>query len=186
MERDLEDMILINEYVILFGRCEEWSPCHMVDSDSCATDIMRTLHSCDFSIRRALQSYELWTLLVLYRIAKTLGSRSIWHWPHIFVSSHCLIHVDPSDFVIWIIVISMVRWRPLWPICFRINWPISQIPECICAISHDATFRNRNVHMCAHFCNKMAHYGIFVWCIMEMGIFTSTVAMWINKAHERL
>ena len=28
--------------------------------------------------------------------------------------------------------------------------------------SHSATFCNRNVHMCAHFCYKMVHYGIFV------------------------
>ena len=46
------------------------------------------------------------------------------------------------------------------------NRPISQIPECICAISHNATFCNRNVHMCAHFCYRMVHCGIFVWCIM--------------------
>ena len=53
-------------------------------------------------------------------------------------------------------------WRcPLYP-----GWnnrPISQIPECICAISHNATFCNRNVHMCAHFCYKMVHCGIIVW-----------------------
>ena len=42
----------------------------------------------------------------------------------------------------------------------------SQIPECICAISHHATFCNRNVHRCAHFCYKMMHCGIFVWCIV--------------------
>ena len=46
------------------------------------------------------------------------------------------------------------------------NRPISQIPECICAISHNATFCDRNVHMCAHFCYKMLHCGIFVWCIV--------------------
>ena len=46
------------------------------------------------------------------------------------------------------------------------NRPISQIPKCICAISHNATFCNRNVHMCAHFCYKMVHCGIFVWCIL--------------------
>ena len=46
------------------------------------------------------------------------------------------------------------------------NRPISQIPECICAISHNATFCNRNVHMCAHFCYKMLHFWGSVWCIM--------------------
>ena len=29
-----------------------------------------------------------------------------------------------------------------------LNRPISQIPECTCAISHNATFCNRNVHVC--------------------------------------
>ena len=35
------------------------------------------------------------------------------------------------------------------------NRPISQIPECICAISHNATFCNRNVHI-----------SVTKWCIM--------------------
>ena len=48
----------------------------------------------------------------------------------------------------------------------ELNKTISQIPECICVISHNATFCNRNVHMCAHFCYKMVHCGIFVWCIL--------------------
>ena len=33
-------------------------------------------------------------------------------------------------------------------------------------ISHKAPFCNRNVHMCAHFCYKVVHCGIFVWCIV--------------------
>ena len=45
------------------------------------------------------------------------------------------------------------------------NRPISQIPECICAISHNTAFCNRNVHICVHFCCKTVHCGIFVWCI---------------------
>ena len=36
----------------------------------------------------------------------------------------------------------------------------SQIPQCTSPISHNAPFCNRNVHMCAHFCYKMMHYGI--------------------------
>ena len=40
-------------------------------------------------------------------------------------------------------------------------WPNSQIPQCISPISHNALFCNRNVHMCAHFCHKMVHCGIF-------------------------
>ena len=42
----------------------------------------------------------------------------------------------------------------------------SQIPQCICTVSHNATFCSRNVHRCAHFCYKMMHCGIFVWCIV--------------------
>ena len=32
--------------------------------------------------------------------------------------------------------------------------------------SHNAPFRNRNVHTRAHFCYKILHCGIFVWCIV--------------------
>ena len=39
------------------------------------------------------------------------------------------------------------------------NRPISQIPQCIRQISHNATFCNRNVHMSAHFCYKNALWG---------------------------
>ena len=46
------------------------------------------------------------------------------------------------------------------------NRPISQIPQCIWQISHNAPFWNRNVHTCAHFCYKMVHCGIWDWCIM--------------------
>ena len=46
------------------------------------------------------------------------------------------------------------------------NRPISQIPQCIRQISHNARPCNRNVHTCAHFCCKMVHRGIFVWCIV--------------------
>ena len=46
------------------------------------------------------------------------------------------------------------------------NRPISQIPECICAISHNAPIYNRNMHICAHFCYQMVHCGIFFCCIV--------------------
>ena len=39
------------------------------------------------------------------------------------------------------------------------------IPQCTSPISHNASFWNRNVHMCAHFCYKIMHCGIFVGCI---------------------
>ena len=46
------------------------------------------------------------------------------------------------------------------------NRPISQVPECIRQISHNASFCNRNVHTCAHFCYKMVHCVIWDWCIV--------------------
>ena len=49
---------------------------------------------------------------------------------------------------------------------FTGNRPISQIPQCIRQTSHNAPFCNRNVHMCAHFCQKMVHCGIWDRCIM--------------------
>ena len=46
------------------------------------------------------------------------------------------------------------------------NRPISQIPQCIRLISHNAPFCNRNVHTCAHCCNRIVHCGIWNWCIV--------------------
>ena len=46
------------------------------------------------------------------------------------------------------------------------NRPISQIPQCIRKISHNATFCNRNVHTCTHFCYQMLHCGIWHRCIL--------------------
>ena len=40
-----------------------------------------------------------------------------------------------------------------------VNRPISQIPQSIIIISHNAPVCNRNVHTCAHFCYKMIHCG---------------------------
>ena len=42
---------------------------------------------------------------------------------------------------------------------FALQRSISQIPQCIRRISHNAPFCNRNVHAYAHFCYKMVHYG---------------------------
>ena len=42
----------------------------------------------------------------------------------------------------------------------------SHVPQCTSLISHNAPFCNRNVHMCAHFCCKIVHCGMFIWCIM--------------------
>ena len=49
---------------------------------------------------------------------------------------------------------------------FRVNCTDAQIPENTSHISQNAPFCNRNVHMCAHFCYKMVHSGILVWCIV--------------------
>ena len=51
---------------------------------------------------------------------------------------------------------------------FPQNRPVSQIPQCTSPISHNAPFCNRNVHICAHFCYKMVHCVIFVWCIVGL------------------
>ena len=67
-----------------------------------------------------------------------------------------------------------------------INRPISQIPECICAISHNATFCNRNVHTCAHFCYKMVHCGIYVWCIVGFvrWVYCTHLKQWMQFTHQ--
>ena len=52
---------------------------------------------------------------------------------------------------LWVSDVSVLHNLP-------INRGISQIPQCIWQISHDAPFCNRNVHTCAHFCCK--------WCIV--------------------
>ena len=57
------------------------------------------------------------------------------------------------------------RQRP-WHWGTRVLAAISQIPQCIRQIYHNAPFCNRKVHTCAHFCYKMVHCGLFVWCIM--------------------
>ena len=54
--------------------------------------------------------------------------------------------------------------------CMRLtNRPISQIPQSIKQTSHSAPFCNRKVHICAHFCYKMVHCGIWNWCIVGFG-----------------
>ena len=40
--------------------------------------------------------------------------------------------------------------------------PVVQIPQCIIQILHNAPFSDKNVHLCAHFCYKIVHRGIFV------------------------
>ena len=52
--------------------------------------------------------------------------------------------------------------------------PISQIPQCIRQISHNAPFCNRNIS--AHFCFKMVYCGIFVECIV---VFVQQLYHWL-------
>ena len=60
---------------------------------------------------------------------------------------------------------------------FTENWakrlmrPISQIPQCIRQLSHNALFCNRNVKICAHFymCTFLLQNGdcgIWDWCVV--------------------
>ena len=58
------------------------------------------------------------------------------------------------------------------------NRPISQIPQCIRQISHNATFCNRNVHMRAHFCYKMLHCGIWHRCILGFVKWVYYIMQW--------
>ena len=63
-----------------------------------------------------------------------------------------------------------LQWGGILSPCVILMWrnrPISQVPQCTWQISHNATFCNRNVHTCAHFCYKMVHCGIWDWCIIR-------------------
>ena len=43
---------------------------------------------------------------------------------------------------------------------------ISKIQQCFRQIFHNAQLCNKNVHTYAHFCYKVAHCGIWDWCIL--------------------
>ena len=73
----------------------------------------------------------------------------------IFLQNTCNIH-PIAHLWGWDMGVSIVSW----------NRTLTQIPQCTSPISHNAPFCNRNVHMCAHFCYKTVHCGIFVWCIV--------------------
>ena len=73
---------------------------------------------------------------------------------------------------------------------------IFTIPQCSSPISHNASFCNRNVDMCARFCYKMVHCGIFVMhsgkcemCLLWRGIAHNMVKVKCRsffKAESRL
>ena len=66
------------------------------------------------------------------------------------------------------------HYTDLWRQYTTTNRPISQIPQCIRLISHNAPYFSRNVHMCTHFCHKMVYRGIWDWCIVGY----RTSALW--------
>ena len=45
-------------------------------------------------------------------------------------------------------------------------------------ISHNAPFCNKNVYMCAHFCYKMVHCGIWDTCIVVCTFLLQSGALW--------
>ena len=61
--------------------------------------------------------------------------------------------------------------RPQWVNTYS-NRLISQIPQCIRQISHNAPFRNT----CAHFCYEMVHCGMWHRCILG---FVRWVHLWL-------
>ena len=52
----------------------------------------------------------------------------------------------------------------------------SNIPQC--------TICNRNVHLCAHFCYKMVHCGIYAWCIVGFVRWVNTNGALLKDMHE--
>ena len=75
----------------------------------------------------------------------------------------------------------------------KLQWnrirPVAQIPpQCTSPISHTAPFCNINMHMCAHFCYKMVHYGIFVWYIIIFvrWVYGKTIIFIIENAFASL
>ena len=67
-----------------------------------------------------------------------------------------------------------LRWKKT-----LVKWgPVAQIPQCTSPISNNASSCNRNVHMCAHFCYKMVHCGIWDQCIVGLVCVHISVTKW--------
>ena len=64
----------------------------------------------------------------------------------------------------------------------NVSRPISQIPQRIKQMSHNAPFCNRTVHTCAHFCYKVEHCGIWDCCIV--GFVQQVSSIW-SSANTR-
>ena len=70
---------------------------------------------------------------------------------------------------------------------FSVNRPAAQTLHCTSPISHNAPLCNRNVHMCAYCCYKVAHCGIFVNCTVGFvrGVYkTNTGAICLRAAAQ--
>ena len=107
-------------------------------------------------------------------------------WCPIFRSSHYISFEDRapvdgihqclscSDLTIWegteIVTPAMAyRWHALLNCCTN--------PTMHHSTSHNAPF-GTEMCMCAHFCYKMVHYGIFVWCIMGFVRWVIWMSIW--------
>ena len=81
----------------------------------------------------------------------------------------------------WFVLVRIVLIK-----CSRAN---SKFQYWTSPISHDtsvpypsnAAVCNRNVHMCAHFCHKLEHCGIFVWYIV--GFIFYSLLLSVIKTH---
>ena len=65
--------------------------------------------------------------------------------------------------------LKCIRGHPVQPQSLQVSVRVEQgqlIIQCNRLISHNAPLCNRNVHMCAHFCYKLVHCGIWDLCIV--------------------
>ena len=79
-------------------------------------------------------------------------SRPLWR--------HCNAPTNSGTKAVGVQVMVLLQERNLSALLGN-NRCISQIPQCIRQISHNAPHSNRNVHACAHFCYKVVHFGIW-------------------------
>ena len=93
----------------------------------------------------------------------------------VVLNMHCGWYFPKSTFRTASAIISEAsRWdqKTILVNSLGMNWEymldnrhVAQNPRRTRLIFHNAPFCNRNVHACAHFCYKMKHRDIFVWCI---------------------
>ena len=66
------------------------------------------------------------------------------------------------------------------------NRPISQIPQSITQLSHNASFCRRNVHICPYFCYKIAPVGYGTGALWDSGDRSITCRLVENQAIVRI